>query len=410
VVEKLLGANTPRTGKPANAKEKITEGSRNTFLCSLAGTMRRQGLGEAKIEEELLAVNERCCDPPLPKNEVRATAKSVSRHEPKVSPPRLIRVEEVDAAPITWLWPSRIPLGKITLLVGDPGTGKSVLSLDVAAKVSTGAPWPGEKRRRKPGSVVILSAEDDPSDTIRPRLDAAGADVSRIHLLSISSLQQGLGDLERALKKIRDVRLVIFDPITAYLDVADSHKNSIIRCLMAPLAELAAKHRVAILCVSHLNKSVASQAIYRAMGSLGFVAVARAVWITAKDRENPSRRLLLPAKNNLSPDPSGLVYQLVGSDKDPKVPIVRWGEKTSVDVNEALGDRPHQDDRGAERKEAIEFLKEFLKVPRLVKDVVVEARNAGLAWRTVRRASEDLGVFKVRKRTRAGLEHYWSLK
>jgi hypothetical protein len=105
-----------------------------------------------------------------------------------------------------------------------------------------------------------------------------------------------------------------------------------------------------------------------------------------------------------------MMYELVGSDKDPKVPIVRWGERTSVDVNEALGDRPHEDDRGAERKEAVEFLKEFLKTPRLVKDVVKESRSAGLAWRTVRRASEDLGVFKMRKRTKRGLEHFWSLK
>ncbi|KKL07141.1 hypothetical protein LCGC14_2588990, partial [marine sediment metagenome] len=208
-----------------------------------------------------------------PAEELRAAllefAESAPVYEPSVSGPILIRLSDVKPEPLTWLWPGRMPLGKVTVISGDPGLGKSVITLDIAARVSKGTAWPDLPDTTNPsGSVILLSAEDDVADTIRPRLDAAEADVSRIAVLEavrypnpesgawekkMFSLRRDLSALEKAIKKLGDVRLIVIDPITAYLDGTDSHKNADVRGLLAPLSELAAKHKVAVLAVSHLN-------------------------------------------------------------------------------------------------------------------------------------------------------------
>jgi putative DNA primase/helicase len=252
------------------------------------------------------------------------TAEATTTNAEAPITPILISMAEVHSRPIEWLWPGRIARGKVTLIAGDPGLGKSFLTLDLAARVSRGSPWPDAPNASAPlGGVVLLSAEDDAEDTIRPRLDAAGADVHRIKLLqavrhnyrenqkeAVFSLGTDLPALEAAILATPGCRLVVIDPITAYLGETDSHKNAEIRGLFAPLAALAAKHGVAIVCVTHLNKSGSGPAIYRSIGSIGFVAAARAVWAVIKDRDNPRRWLMLPAKNNLAPDALGLAYTL----------------------------------------------------------------------------------------------------
>ena len=171
--------------------------------------------------------------------------------------------------------------------MGDPGLGKSVLSLDLAARVSTGAPWPHAAGRSDIGDVLILSAEDDPADTIVPRLMAVGADLNRIFILKgvkkgdqvqYFSLAEDLLALEAALTS--QTRLIIIDPISAYLGETDSHVNTSVRSVLAPLAELASKTGAAVLAISHLNKGQGA-AIYRVQGSIAFTAAARAVWAVA---------------------------------------------------------------------------------------------------------------------------------
>jgi RecA-family ATPase len=158
----------------------------------------------------------------------------------------------------------------------------------MAARVSTGAPWPDTPLELQPvGGVVLLSAEDDPADTIRPRLDAHGADVTRIVLLQSIDRPDGTNRavdlavdgpaLEAAIDTVPNCRLVVVDPISAYLGGVDSHSNSDVRGMLAQLAELAARRRVAVVAVTHLRKGD-GPAMYRAMGSLAFVAAARAAW------------------------------------------------------------------------------------------------------------------------------------
>ena len=176
--------------------------------------------------------------------------------------------------------------------------------------------------------MVFRSAEDDPEDTIRPRLEAAGADLSRVFILDavLEGYRADGGEIRRAfnlktdlarlgtmLDEIGGAALIVIDPITAYLGDADSHKNAEIRALLAPLSDLAAKHSAAVVCVSHLNKAGGGEALMRVTGSLAFVA-ARAAFIVTKDQENEARRLFLPAKNNIGKDQTGLAFAVQSAE------------------------------------------------------------------------------------------------
>lgn len=222
-----------------------------------------------------------------------AVLQAIERARPAreaVAEPVLRRLSDVESKPVQWLWEGRLALGKLTLLAGDPGLGKSFLSLDVAARVSRGDVWPDGRGQAPAGEVLLLSAEDDAEDTIKPRLEAACAECGKIVILD--GLQIGnrkrqvtlahLSVIEAALDQVPDCRLLIVDPISAFCGDSDSHKNAEVRALLAPLSELAARRGLAVLAVTHLRKGDGA-AIYRAMGSLAFTAAARAVWAVSKN-------------------------------------------------------------------------------------------------------------------------------
>ena len=203
--------------------------------------------------------------------------------------PILTCLADVEPRPVSWLWPKRIPLGRITLLVGRPGEGKSFLTTDAAARVTTGTPWPDGSDCSN-GSVILISAEDDPADTIRPRLDAHYADVRRVHLLSAVRRVNGDGHYERlimladveaieaALVQLPDCKLIVVDPIGSFLGGGtDAHRDNEVRGLLAPIAMLAEKHGPAVLVVAHRRKSAGSIADDLALGSRAFTAIARSV-------------------------------------------------------------------------------------------------------------------------------------
>jgi len=196
--------------------------------------------------------------------------------------PVMICLADVQPEPIRWLWPGRIPLGRITLLAGVPGIGKSFLALDAAARVSTGSPWPdGQPCPR--GSVLVLAAEDDPGDTIRPRLDAMRADTRRIHLLTaVRHVENGqpceltvslhdVDAIEQAIKRIGDCRLVIVDPIGSYLGSrTDGNAENQVRAVLQPLAHLARRHGPAVVIVAHRRKATGTTADEVVMGSRAY--------------------------------------------------------------------------------------------------------------------------------------------
>jgi hypothetical protein len=326
--------------------------------------------------------------------------------------PVIVRLADVKPEAVTWLWPGRFALGKLTLIAGDPGLGKSFLTLDMAARVSRGWAWPDGGEAMDPGGVVLLSAEDGIADTIAPRLIAAGADMARIVALEAVQcvtdngresarafdLSRDLPALEDAIRAVDRCKLVVIDPVTAYLGGVDSHKNAEIRGLLAPLSAIAERHGVAVVAVTHLNKSSAGPAIYRAMGSLAFAAAARAAWAVTKDRDDPRRRLLLPIKNNIAPDTGGLAYRIMPGGVGG-CPVVAW-EPDPVDLSadDALaGDRDAGGER-TERDDAADWLRDLLADgPRPTREVEAEAKEAGYSGATLRRAKAAAGVI-ARKR------------
>lgn len=306
------------------------------------------------------------------------------------------------------LWPGVLWIGKPTLLVGDPGLGKSLATVNIAARESRGDAWPCESEQREPGRALMLSAEDDPDDTIVPRLMAAGADLDRITFLdgvrardergeyrqTSVSLDQHLEALRAAFMYGSGYTLLIVDPISAFLGRADSHNNAEVRALLATLARMAAEMRFAVLVVSHLNKMTAANAVYRITGSLAFVAAARAVFAIARDPEDGDRRLMLPVKSNLGPDTSGYSYTISVADND--TPVVRWGEgrvtRTAEEVLQAAPSSRQQAviERGNDVKE---WLRQKLAAePQAAASMWSAADQAGYSRRDVERAKRSLGV------------------
>ncbi len=233
---------------------------------------------------------------------------------------------------VKWLWQGWIPLGKLTLLAGHPGEGKSTLTLWTAARVSRGQDMPNGTAGPPASHVVLLSAEDAAEDTIVPRLLCHGADLTRIHEFigsrdangreqSVSSLGDSdtLDAIEQLVEHVK-ARLVIIDPLSAFLKGIDPHKNAEIRSLLKPLADLAARTGCAVLLVEHLNKSIAQTVLHRVGGSVGLTAASRAVYLLGRHPQDASARVLWCAKNNLAPKPKPLTMRL-GRDAQ-----IEWGD------------------------------------------------------------------------------------
>jgi hypothetical protein len=350
--------------------------------------------------------------------------------------PKVTRLAEVPPCQVEWLWPGRVALGAVTLLAGDPGLGKSFVTLDMAARVSRGGRWPEEQHGvgskeqgvipplpsaapcsalpapcSAPASVVLFSAEDDLARTIRPRLEALGADCQRI--VAVESLEgrdgegkfarpfdmsRDLAHLTAVIEGLSDCRLVVIDPISAFLGKVSENANAEVRSLLAPLADLATKHNLAIVVVSHLRKEEGA-AVYRTMGSMAFVAAARAAWMVTRDPDSPRRRLLLPVKNNLADDVAGLAYTIEPHGPHG-VPVVCWAAgrvETPTDLAASRPARPaHRPN--VERQQVTGWLREILAGERVpTKEVRDTAEAHGFAYVTVRRAFRELGGQATRK-------------
>jgi putative DNA primase/helicase len=322
---------------------------------------------------------------------------------------------DVTPQPVEWLWPERIALGKLTLIAGEAGLGKSQVSLALAAAVTTGGEWPCREGRAPQGSVVVLSAEDGPADTVVPRLMAAGADRKRVELVSAVrdeksrrafDLSGDLALLERKISEFGDVKLIIIDPISSYLGPkVDSHVNAAVRGVLEPVSEMAARLRIAIVAITHPPKGTGITAINRFIGSIAFVAAARAAFMVTRDADDPTRRLFLPVKNNLAAVGNGLAFRLeqriVGDCREGIVASsVAWeSEAVAMTADQALQATDAQGTgKGCAGSEAEELLRNALATgPVAMKDIQAEAKEAGLSWATVRRAKERLGIVAERE-------------
>ncbi len=332
------------------------------------------------------------------------------------SPAVLVKVSSVEPERVEWLWMHRIPRGKVTVLDGDPGLGKSTMTLDLAARVSTGRPMPGDEREREPAGVVLLTAEDGIADTIRPRLEAAGGDLERVAVLTAVRDSDGKprlpvipDDVEPIRQALRAVgaSLLVVDPLMAFLNGrVDSHRDQDVRGALHLLADLAGCEGVSVVIVRHLNKAGGGHPIYRGGGSIGIIGAARAGLLVAPDPKDDTRRVVAVSKSNLGPVPPSLAYRLVQSGDASRID---WeGVAEGCSASDLLAAQRDDGEGAGPREEAEAFLRELLaQGPVPAKDVERDRRAAGISERTLDRAKARLGV-RARKEGRPGEAGRWA--
>ncbi|HZA24308.1 MAG TPA: AAA family ATPase [Dehalococcoidia bacterium] len=312
---------------------------------------------------------------------------------------QITSLQDVVLEQVKPLWPKRIFLGKLAVLAGDPGLGKSYASLDIAARVSLGGPWPDGSGRAPRGNVLLLSAEDGLADTIKPRLELLGADMSRIYSLGLTvkkgtedislSLQEHLPQIEKFIVE-KEIILLVVDPLLAFTGKADTHKTAEVRGLLSPIAAMAGRARCAILSVMHPNKnSSETNLIYRISASLDFAAAARSVMVVAKHPDNPDQRVMATVKCNLSAHPEPMAF---GFTHDG---CFAWRGVTELDMSRLMASADREDSSALD--EAKQFLQEVLADGEMpARDVLGEARECSIHEKTLRRAVKDLGIDVVR--------------
>jgi AAA domain-containing protein len=311
----------------------------------------------------------------------------------------IVRASEVTPRKVEWLWPGRIPLGKMTTFAGIGGLGKTFVLCDIASRVSRGADWPdGEKCEQ--GLVLFVSGEDDIEDTLVPRLIEAGADLSKVVFLK-SEVQDvfTLADLS-VLKMAIDqagpsVRFVAIDPPTAYLGDVDDHKNAELRGLLSPLKTWAADNRLAMVFNTHVNKPQGTkvEAMMRVMGSVAWVNAVRAAHMFAKDPEDHTRRLMVGMKLNIGKERKGLAYRITDTDTLARV---EWLGEVDTTADEAVNR-----DRQARKRsvKAAEWLEElFSNTDQLPSKEIWDRQKAEttISDNALKEAKDDMG-FKARQ-------------
>lgn len=322
--------------------------------------------------------------------------------------------------PIRWLWPGWLARGKMHLLAGAPGQGKTTIALAFAAAVTAGGRWP-DGTPCEPGNVLIYSGEDDPADTLAPRLLAAGADLSRIHFVTGTREDGELRSfdpatdvvkLAHAIQQLGGVDLLIIDPIVGAV-TGDSHKNTETRRALQPLVDLAAGSDCALIGVSHFSKGgQGADPAMRVIGSVAFTAMARVVLVAAKvksDDDAPTR-LLARAKSNIGPDDGGFEYHLEQTEvaDDIYASRVAWGKSVEGSARELLTD-PDAGDDGDETADAVDMLRAELTADSWTPATEATRRLVALGFtkKQVRTAAGKLGVARKKGGYEAGW--YWRL-
>ena len=323
--------------------------------------------------------------------------------------------------PVRWLWRDWLALGKLHILAGAPGQGKTTLALSMGATVTTGGHWPDGTRCER-GNILVWSGEDDHADTLLPRLLAAGADRARCYFVEGTRNEDGtlepfdpahdLPRLQEAVQKIGGVRLLIVDPIVSAV-VGDSHKNTEVRRALQPVVDLASACGFAVLGITHFSKGgQGGDPAQRVVGSVAFTAVARVVLVAAKvkaEDDAEDRRILARSKSNIGPDDGGFEYRLEQREPLPGLfaSCVAWDKAVAGTARELLTDPNEVAD--CDTLDVIGFLRGLLADgPMTAKDVFKDADGAGYSRDQIKRASIKLGVEKQKTGMSGGW--VWALK
>jgi hypothetical protein len=326
-------------------------------------------------------------------------------------------LRRVEAKKLEWLWKNRVPCNGITILDGDPGTGKGLLTTDLAARITTGRPLPFDDFQMPPANVIVLSSEDSLEHTIRPRFEAANADLDRIIAVPYSSEKAGepcFTRLPRDLKILskaidqQKAKLVIIDVLVSYIPAELSTRNDQdVRLALAPLAELCDKKNIACICNRHLNKTQGGSAIYRGGGSIGITGAARSVLLLAHSKENHEQRTLAVVKSNLGVLPSAASFAIRSKGE---VPYLEWLQESNLSADELLvsgiAKGGEEQVREARLNEAMQFLLSMLgEGNALADDILKEARDQCI-YRS--RLFDAKAVLRV-KSYRKGGRWWWEL-
>ena len=437
LAQRLLTAQDAPTGKVRTEvfvdpnSTPIPYGKRYRELLKYAGRLRSRGLDYAEAEILFRKRFELCEQPPgkeapydLAKQNILDdvytrydAGRTTADQKPTFS---LLCLADVAPERVSWLWPGRIPLGKLVTLDGDPGLGKSTLGLNFAAPVTTGGVWPDGTTCAHPGAVLLMSAEDGLADTVRPRADVAGADVARVHAIAgvpVPGDDGGpptlrpptIADVTAMEDAIRQTgaRLLLIDVLMAYLPTGvDSHKDQDIRRVLSRLSELADRTGCTILLIRHLNKTTGRDPLYRGGGSIGIVGAARAGLLVAPDPDDPERRVLASIKSNLGPPPESLTYRLVEGG-DYGVARVQWEGATTHTAHGLLA----SPDDAEDRREVDGWLRDYLEAEgnANARDVIRDGKLAGFSEDQVKKARRRIGATSTRQGFGKGATVVWCI-
>jgi hypothetical protein len=318
-----------------------------------------------------------------------------------------VRLDTIKQEKVQWRSRGRLARGKITILDGDPGLGKSTVLMDWAASFSRGEPLPDGDPQRDRG-VLLICAEDDPADTIAPRLRVMNADMTQIYLLTeIPDVDENSNVTERFINlpddvdKIRaiiqayKIGLVIIDPLVGFMrEDLKANSDQDVRAALQPLAKMLQETGASCVLVRHLNKGQSSNSLYRGGGSIGIIGIARLGLMVVKDPKDPQCRILASTKSNIGPPPPSLRYRLESVPYEDVARVV-WLGSVDMTADELLADHLRTDEQKSDDEEAEDFLNRLLAhKPVRKQEMQMEARNADIPWRAVQRAIDKLRINK----------------
>lgn len=310
---------------------------------------------------------------------------------------RLINMKDVEVESIEWLFYTFIPYGKITIIQGDPGEGKTTLVLQIIASLTKGTSVLDDKET-EPINVIYQTAEDGLADTIKPRLLKANADCSRVLVIDDRDIPLTMLDvrLEQAIAETK-ARLVVLDPIQGFLGTGvDMHRANEIRPVMKHISELAEKYKCAIILIGHMNKCSMGKSAYRGLGSIDFQAAARSVLIVGRIKDEPEVRVVCQTKNSLAPEAKSIAFRL--SEENG----FEWIGEYDVAVDDLLSGTA----KGTKKQTAMDFLETILAGGQMQQTAIMQlAEEKGISQKTLRNAKEALDIKSIRLNN----QWYWKL-
>lgn len=420
-IVKAAGGDRRERVEHMAAGERVAAGARHDALCSHAGSLRRAGLGEGAILEGLWTFFNHHCelDPPADEDHLASIAHSAATWAPgelpngiwwrKASPngskptehPTFVLLEDVVEKEVSWLWDRRVPWASVTLIAGDGAAGKSTLSQQIGTHMTNGESPKGGGELDRARGVVLLSGEEDAAAVIRPRMRLAGADLSKVMVLSTEeagfTLPSGMDELSRICREF-DAGMVIVDTGPSFLDPdLKSNLEEDIRRMLRPLRSLAEELRLVVIIICHLNKRDGGDSRQRVMGGAAWVNAARSVlYVGAPPGEDPratGERMVAVEKSNLGAYPPAMGFLIAPAQEDQRYPVVIWNEEVEgVFASDLVRPPQSPEDRSA-LEEAVEFIRSELDDgPAPVGDLQKAATRAGISWVTIKRAKKAAGA------------------